>query len=123
MIETGAVPGTNDTTQSRPNAADDVSLGEVIDFVKAYAKQETIGPLKGAGRWLGFGFAGAFALGLGLVFVLLGLLRLVQVEFDSWATDGAWSWAPYLLVFVVAAVLLYVTIKRIQQSHLTKEPK
>ena len=38
---------------------DDASLGEVIDFVKTYAKQETVGPLKGAGRWLGFGAGGA----------------------------------------------------------------
>ncbi|MEL6893357.1 MAG: hypothetical protein AAFP84_17325, partial [Actinomycetota bacterium] len=62
---------------------DDASLGEVIEYVKSYAKQETIGPLKGAGRWLAFGAAGAFALGLGLMIVLLGVLRAAQVELGS----------------------------------------
>ncbi len=67
---------------------DDASLGDVIDFVKAYAKQETVGPLKGAGRWLGFGAGAAFAMGLGLMIVLLGLLRLIQTEFDRLATGS-----------------------------------
>ena len=120
MIETWAVPTSDDTTPKR--TADDASLGEVIDYVKAYAQQETVGPLKGAGRWLGFGFGGAFALGLGLTMILLGILRLMQAEFDGWATDGAWSWVPYLVVAVLALVLLYFTIKRIQQSTLNKEP-
>ena len=123
VIETGAVSDTNQTNAPSKPAADDASIGEVIDIVKAYAQQETIGPLKGAGRWLGFGFGAAFTMGLGFVFLLLGLLRLMQTEFDGWAAGGSWSWAPYLIVFVVAAVLLYFTIKRIQQTSLYKEPK
>ena len=49
------------------------SIGEVVEFVKTYAKQETIGPLRGASRWIGFGAAGAIFLGVGLSFLLLGL--------------------------------------------------
>ena len=30
-------------------------VGDVIDVVKEYARQETLGPLKGAGRWLALG--------------------------------------------------------------------
>ena len=123
MIETLAVSDTkdNNTSESKPDG--DASIGEVIDVVKAYAQQETIGPLKEVGRWLGFGFGAAFALGLGLIFVLLGLLRLMQTEFDGWAAGGAWSWTAYLIVFAIAAVLLFFTLKRIQQSTLYKEPK
>ncbi len=123
MIETVSVSSSDDHTPRPAAADDDASLGEVIDYFKAYAQQETIGPLKGAGRWLGFGFAGSFALGLGLLFVLLGALRLLQTEFDSWATTGAWSWAAYLAVFALAAILLFFTIKRIQQDNLTKDPQ
>jgi len=122
VIETLSVSASNDNP-TPSTADDDASLGEVIDFVKAYAQQETLGPLKGAGRWLAFGFAGSFALGLGLLFVLLGLLRLLQTEFDSWATTGPWSWAAYLIVFAVTGVLLFLTIKRIQQDSLFKEDK
>ena len=102
--------------------ADDASVGEVIDYVKAYAKQETLGPLKGAGSWLGYGFAAAAALGLGLVLMLLGLLRLVQTEWDR-SASGNFSWLPYVIVLVVASALLALTLSRIKKSTLHKEPK
>ena len=38
---------------SDPSRTETASLGEVFEFVKTYAKQETVGPLKGAGRWIG----------------------------------------------------------------------
>jgi len=94
----------------------------VIDFVKAYAVQETVGPLKGAGRWLGFGVGGALALGFGLLLLLVGLLRLLQTEWERSAT-GSLSWLAYLITLVVAAVLLAVTVLRIKKSTLNKEPK
>jgi hypothetical protein len=102
--------------------AEDASIGEVIDYVKAYAKQETLGPLKGAGNWLGYGFGAAAALGLGLVLILVGLLRLLQTEWDRSAT-GNLSWLAYLIVLVVAAALLALTLMRIKKATLHKEPK
>ena len=98
------------------------SVGEVIDYVKAYAKQETLGPLKGAGAWLGWGAAAALSLGLGLVLLLVGLLRLLQTEWERSAT-GSLSWLSYLIVLVVAAVLLAPTLTRIKKSTLHREPK
>jgi hypothetical protein len=102
--------------------ADDASVGEIIDYVKAYAKQETLGPLKGAGNWLGYGFAAAAALGLGLVLVLVGLLRLLQTEWER-SASGNLSWLPYLIVLVVASILLALTLMRIKKATLHKEPK
>lgn len=99
----------------------DASLGEVIDFVKAYAKQETLGPLKGAGSWLAFGAAAAFAMGLGLMLMLLGVLRLVQTEWERSST-GSLSWLAYLITFVVTLVLLVLTMLRIKKTYLNKEP-
>lgn len=128
MIETWTVPETNDTAEriaranERAKKAEDASVGEVIDFVKAYAVQETVGPLKGAGRWLGFGVGGALALGFGLLLILVGLLRLLQTEWDRSAT-GSLSWLAYLITLVVAGVLLAVTVLRIKKSTLNKEPK
>ena len=116
------MPESNDTTTSGSRRRDDASLGEVIDYVKAYAKQETLGPLKGAGRWLAFGAAGAFALGLGLMLVLLGVLRVFQTEVDRTAT-GSLSWLAYLITLFVTAVLLALTISRIRKSTLNNEPK
>lgn len=101
---------------------DDASLGEVIEYVKAYAKQETVGPLKGAGQWIGFGVGASFAMGLGLVLILLGLLRLVQVEWER-SASGSLSWVAYTITLVVTLVLLALTIWRIKKSTLHNEPK
>ncbi|NND75709.1 MAG: hypothetical protein HKN44_11950 [Ilumatobacter sp.] len=100
---------------------DDASLGEVIEFVKQYAKQETVGPLKGAGSWLAYGAAAALAMGLGLMLMLLGVLRLVQTEWDR-AARGSLSWLAYLIVLVVTVALLAFTLMRIKKTYLNKEP-
>ena len=128
MIETWTVPETNDTQEriaratERAKKADDASVGEVIEFVKAYALQETVGPLKGAGRWLGYGVGGALTLGFGILLLLVGLLRLLQTEWDR-SASGSLSWLPYLITLIVAVVLLALTILRIKQATLHKEPK
>ena len=99
----------------------DVNSGEVIEFVKAYAKQETLGPLKGAGSWLGYGAAAAFAMGLGLLLVLLGVLRLVQTEWERSAT-GSLSWVAYAITLAVTVLFLVLTLVRIKKTYLNKEP-
>lgn len=122
MIETVFVADTNDTPQPRPKKTEDASVGEVFDYVKTYALQETVGPLKGAGRWLGYGVAAALTLGLGLMFLLIGLLRVLQTEWDRSGT-GSLSWLAYLVTFIVTVILLTLTILRIKKSTLNNEPK
>lgn len=100
---------------------DQASIGEVIEFVKTYAKQETVGPLKGAGRWLGFGAAGALSLGLGLSLLLLGSLRLIQTECKGVSDGGRLTWVPYLIVLVVCVILLVFTMMRINKTFLNKD--
>ena len=111
-----------DIQNSRPSKQDDASLGEIIDFVKSYAKQQTLGPLKGAGSWLAYGAAAALAMGLGLLLVLLGVLRLVQTEWDRSST-GSISWLAYVITLVVTVVLLAITLTRIKKTYLNKEPR
>jgi hypothetical protein len=96
------------------------SIGEVVEYVKTYVRQETLGPLRGAGQWLALGTAAAVVLGLGLVLVMLGLLRLLQTEWEGSAT-GQWSWLPYLIVLVVDAALILITVTRISKKSLNKE--
>lgn len=128
MIDTVSVSDTSDLEQrlarqaEKSRTPDDASIGEVIDYVKQYAKQETLGPLKGAGSWLGYGAAAAVALGLGLVLLLVGLLRLLQTEWER-SASGNLSWLAYLITLVVAGALLVLTLMRIKKSTLHKEPK
>ena len=111
-----------DETPKSPAPSEQASVGEVIDYVKTYAKQETVGPLKGAGRWIAFGAAGAIALGLGLSLVLLGLLRLLQTEWDR-SASGRLSWLSYLIVMFACIALLVLVMTRINKTFLDKEDK
>jgi hypothetical protein len=106
----------------RRNKLDDTSVPELIEFVRAYVKQETVDPLRGVGRWIAYGAAGAFCLGLGLVIVLLGVLRLIEEEWDR-ASSGSLSWLAYLATLLIAVAILALTLMRIKKSTLNKEPK
>ena len=85
---------------------------QLWDLVRAYAKQETIEPLKGVGRWLAFGVAGAVLLGTGLVLLAVGGLRALQTETGD-TFSGNWSWAPYLIVLAGCAVVIALVASRI----------
>ena len=110
--------------QSSPPRRDEppASVGEVVDLVTAYAKQETLGPLKGAGKWIAMGAIGAALMGLGLSYVILGVLRLLQTEWDR-SARGSLSWLPYLIALVVCLGFLAIVISRINKDSLNKEPK
>ena len=110
---------TADVAAQRPgskadNAKDQGEIGEVIDLVKTYVRQETIGPLKGLGRKVGVGLAGALLIGLGLFFLALGLLRLVQDKIPRLAT-GSLSWLSYLVVVVFCAIVTVFALSRIKK--------
>jgi hypothetical protein len=92
-------------------------LGEIFDLVKAYARQETLDPLKGAGRWLGLGLAGSVLLVLGSLELILALLRALQTESGSSFT-GNLSWLPYLITVVVTTVVAGILAMRINKRSL-----
>jgi hypothetical protein len=98
------------------------SVTDVIEVVRDYALQETVEPLKGAGRWIGLGAAAAASLGLGIMLLMLGLLRLIQSEWTGIAVGGT-SWIPYAIVFLVTVLLIVITLLRINKTYLTKEQK
>ena len=79
-----------------------------------YAKQETIDPLKGLGRFVGFGIGGAIALGIGVSLILLAALRALQTETDTTFT-GNLSWVPYLIVVAVGLVLIALAVARVSK--------
>lgn len=110
-----------ESPESSRSRRESASVGDVVDLVKDYARQETIGPLKGAGRWLALGTAGATFLGIGLVLVLLGVLRLLQTEVDAF--DGGFSWVPYVIVLAMCGALSAIALSRVKKATLGKEPR
>ena len=100
-----------------------MTISEVVDLVKRYALQETVGPLRNIGRWLGFGVAGAFCLGFGTLVLLMALLRILQTETNG-AFDGDLAFIPYLIVLAVTVVIIIVAASRIQKTGLSpREPR
>jgi hypothetical protein len=116
------VTATREEVPTLPRRDEPTTIAGTVDLVKAYARQETIGPLKGAGRWIGMGLAGAVTLAIGLVLVLLGLLRLIQTEWTR-AARGSLSWVAYSIVFLVCVGFIALAVSRINRDSLHKHPE
>ena len=85
-------------------------------MVRDYARQETIQPLKGLGRFLAFGVAGSVLVGIGVTLLFLAGLRALQTETGETFT-GNWSWAPYLIVTVAAALVAGLAVRAISNRR------
>lgn len=77
------------------------TLGELKSMVSTYARQETVEPLKALGKWVAIGLAGAALIVVGVLFLALGVLRLLQSELDTF--DNNLSFLPYLIACAVLA--------------------
>jgi hypothetical protein len=94
---------------------------DVWQLLVAYAKQETVEPLKGLGRWIGFGAAGSMLIASGISLLLLAGLRALQTETGSTFT-GNWSWAPYMITLVGAAAVVGLSAFAIQSKKGKRTP-
>lgn len=85
-------------TQSGAGSKDDKSVStlssEFLNLVVAYAKQETLDPVRNLGRFVAFGIAGAILIGVGGVLALLAVVRLLQSETGQ-HLGGNLTWVPY----------------------------
>ena len=88
---------------------------ELWMLTRDYAKQQTVDPLKGVGRYLTFGVPGAVLIGFGVVLLMLSALRALQTQTGS-TFHGSLSWIPYIIVLVVAAGLVALAVTRITKT-------
>jgi hypothetical protein len=77
-----------------------------------YLKQEALEPLKGLGRFVAWGLAGSFAIAVGILLLLVGILRLLQDETGT-ALTGDWSWVPYFAVSLLGLGVAGIAVWRI----------
>jgi uncharacterized membrane protein len=105
------------TPKRRLSSSDQV--GDLVATLKAYARQETVEPIKGAARWVAVGTIAALSLGLAMIFLLMAILRLSQ-DLGGTVLDGSWSFVHYFITLAVAAVLVTITFSRISQRSLSK---
>jgi hypothetical protein len=80
---------------------------ELVDLVIAYAKQETLDPLKGLGKNALKGIGGALLLGMGGVFCSIGALRAMQSETD-WFEEHNATYVPYGITIVLLVALAVI---------------
>ena len=95
----------NDTKPKAKNPTGDAR--ELVDLVIAYAKQETLEPLKGLGKNAALGLGGALLLGIGGIFCSLGALRAMQSETD-WFERHNLTYLPYGATVLILIVLSIV---------------
>jgi hypothetical protein len=101
----------SDTSKSIPE-----TIQELREMVVTYAKQETIDPLKGLGRFVGYGVAGSLLLGIGFVLLTLAGLRALQTQTGS-TFRGNLSWLPYVITLVGVLVVAAATVSRIGKKR------
>jgi hypothetical protein len=103
--------------QINPNAAKSstasgvTGVKELASMAVSYAKQETVAPLKGLGRYAAAGFSSAICFATGLFLLALGALRGIQAATGAsdnkrGGLDGSLNWIPYLLAVLVCVLLL-----------------
>jgi hypothetical protein len=88
---------------------------ELKELTIAYAKQETVDPIKQLGRFAGYGLGGSLLLAIGLVLLGLSGLRFLQTETGD-ALDGSMSWAPYVVSMLVLAAIATAAVFAIRRG-------
>jgi hypothetical protein len=94
------------------------TFSELKTLLVDYAKQETITPLKGLGRYLGLGVPGAMLVSTGVLLLGLAGLRALQTETGT-TFAGRWSWAPYLIVLVGLGLVIGFAVYGIKRGRRT----
>lgn len=90
-------------------------LGELVAIVRGYVRQETVGPLRGLGRFVALGVAGSASLSIGLVLLTLAGLRALQSETRG-VLDGNLSFVPYLIMVVVCGLIGFAGVRAITRT-------
>jgi hypothetical protein len=117
------ISDTNTASTRASSSTTAESIADTVQMVKDYAFQETVAPLKTAGRWIGLGLAGAVLIGVATGFLSLGVIRMVQTEWPG-TFGGRWTHLlPYLFGLLLCAIVAALAIRRINKDPLTKEKR
>lgn len=97
-------------------ASSSKSVPEIVqdlwDLLVAYARQETVDPLRNIGRFLAYGVGGMVVITIGVFLLAMSALRALQTQTGS-VFEGFWSWVPYLIVAIALTGLAALGVSRI----------
>ena len=95
------------------------TFSELVDLLRTYIRQETVGELKGTWRWLAWGALAGISILLGCLFMLIGLLRILQsTVFEN---SDSLSWLPYFIVLATSIGLVAFSQSRIRKPFLHRK--
>ena len=101
------------STDKRSKISSDVN--DIKTLIVGYAKQEVLDPLRNLRRYVVNGLLGALLIGIGTVFLLIAVLRVLQRE-TSRTFTGNWNFAPYLITVASASLVIGFCIKAISRN-------
>lgn len=126
MTDAGSSVASGPAAGGRPRGGrhDDQGLGthfnELLGLVIAYAKQETIVPIKNLGRYVAWGVAGAILFATGGAMLTLTAVRVVQTETGR-HLHGNLTWVPYLGGVIVAGMwAVWATVRIVKGDRALK---
>ena len=96
----------------------DLLSGKLTEFKKlivAYAKQEIQHPLLALLKWTLLGLFGSIFIFVGMLYISLGLLRLLQDRVAAF--DGSFSFAPYCITALCLLGLAAMLFKKIRKHQ------
>ena len=93
------------------------TVQDLKDLLVAYAKQETVDPLRNLGRFLGYGLGAVGLFSIGTLFLALSALRALQTMTGD-VFVGFWSWVPYLVVVLGLVAVGALVVARIAKGGL-----
>jgi hypothetical protein len=93
------------------------SQEDVLELVVAYAKQETIEPLRGALRWILWGLASMAFICTGLVFIVLGVVRASQDVLGE-SFQQSWSFVSYFAGVLACGIVVAFALSSIKKDSL-----
>lgn len=94
------------------------SSAEILEMFIGYIKRETLKPIRGAGRWIVFGFVAALFVSIGMVLGAIGILRFFQAMILE--GSAAWSWINYLIAMAFCVTVFFFTVSKIRKGSLEK---
>ena len=90
---------------------------DVLDLGVSYAKQETIEPLRGALRWILWGLASMAFICTGLVFLVLGVVRVSQDVLGE-SFQHSWSFVSYFVGVLACGIVVAFALSSIKKDSL-----
>ena len=101
-------------TMAHENRGLKADFDGLVSTLRAYVKQEPLGPIRGLGRYLGFGLAGTVCFAVAEVFLVVGVVRVLQTTTTAFRNNL--SFIPYLAGVVTSVAFIWLAVLALKRD-------